>query len=162
MIKVARIDDRLIHGQVSTSWTRAFGIQLIVVVDDVIVLDKVQLPVLKMAAPAGTKLYVLDEKNFIQKYKAGIFNDYNTMLIFSNIETVARLVKEGLQLKSLNVGGVKFKEGRRKYTKAISLSDSEKDLLLEIASQGVSLDPRMVVTEQVVNFEKVLREGDNQ
>ena len=160
MIKVARLDDRLIHGQVSTSWTRAFSIQLIIVVDDKVVTDKVQLPVLKMAAPAGTRLYVLDEKNFLQKYHDGTFDPYNTMLIFNNVETINRLVEGGLKLTSLNLGGVRFREGRRKYTKAVSLSEDEKDLLLKIASHGVALDLRQLVTDQSVNFEKVLREGE--
>lgn len=39
MIKEVRLDDRLIHGQVAVSWTRALDLDVLLVVNDQIVND---------------------------------------------------------------------------------------------------------------------------
>lgn len=48
----ARVDERLIHGQVATVWTNTVGAQRIMVVNDAAVKDQLQIGALKMAKPA--------------------------------------------------------------------------------------------------------------
>ena len=47
-IIVGRVDDRLIHGQVATSWIRGQNIQVVVLVDDKIAANKTQISILKV------------------------------------------------------------------------------------------------------------------
>ena len=63
----ARVDDRLVHGQVATSWIRGLHIQVVVVVDDRIAKDDMQKSILKMSAPADTKVYALSVKGFLER-----------------------------------------------------------------------------------------------
>ena len=59
MICMARIDDRLIHGQVAVKWSKELGISRIIVASDKIANNAVQVAALKGAAPAGVKAAIL-------------------------------------------------------------------------------------------------------
>ena len=105
---LTRVDDRLIHGQVITSWVRSNDIQVIVIVDYKIANDKTQLSVLKLSAPAGIKLYALSTEKYIEKSKQGILDAYRTMLIFANVYTPLRLIENQVPIQLLNLGGFAF------------------------------------------------------
>ena len=58
-IRLARIDDRLIHGQVATAWSKMTGINRIIVVSDEVANDQLRKFLLKEAAPPGIKSNVV-------------------------------------------------------------------------------------------------------
>lgn len=155
-IVVARIDDRLIHGQVTTNWVRSNEIQVIVVVDDKLATDEIQISVLKMAAPSNVKLYVLPVDKFIEKFKAGILDKYKVMLIFNNPFAPLKLIENGIKINSINLGGMRFKEGRRQLTKAVSVSDAEAEALKSIISHGVEVEHRQLQADTKVYLKDIL------
>jgi mannose/fructose/N-acetylgalactosamine-specific phosphotransferase system component IIB len=57
-LRLVRIDDRLIHGQVVAGWLRALGAQRIVIVDDAAARDEFLREVLTLAAPQGVPVEV--------------------------------------------------------------------------------------------------------
>lgn len=158
MIKLARIDDRLIHGQVITSWIRQNNIEIIVIVDDNIAKDKVQLSILKMATPPGLKVYALTEQGYVERHKKGVLDNYSTMLIFADVKAVLNVINSGVEIKVLNLGGISKKPNRTNYTKTINLTDEERDILLEISDKGVMFDTRQVITDSQSDITKILKE----
>ncbi len=50
-IGLARIDDRLIHGQVATRWTKETNVNRIIVVSDEVAADKMRKTLLTQVAP---------------------------------------------------------------------------------------------------------------
>ena len=50
-INLARIDDRLIHGQVITTWVKNHDIEQILIINDKVAGDSVQQSVITMSAP---------------------------------------------------------------------------------------------------------------
>lgn len=150
-IIVSRVDDRLIHGQVATSWIRGQNIQVVVLVDDKIAANKTQISILKVSAPAGVKLYVQSVDKFVEKYNQGILDPYRVMLVFENAHTPLELVKKGIDLKSVNLGGMRFKEGRRQISKALSVSEDEERVIRELNNLGVEVEHRQLVSDQKVD-----------
>jgi PTS system mannose-specific IIB component len=146
-----RVDDRLIHGQVVTNWIRSNDIQVIVIVDEALAKDELQQSILKLATPPGVKLYTMAPESFAKKYKAGILDQYRVMLVFANVLAPLALVQAGIDLKVVNIGGMRFKEGRRQIAKAISVSPQEEQAIREMALQGVEIEHRMVITDPKVN-----------
>ena len=150
-IIVGRVDDRLIHGQVATSWIHGQNIQVVVLVDDKIAANKTQISILKVSAPAGVKLYVQSVDKFVEKYNQGILDPYCVMLVFENVHTPLELVKKGIDLKSVNLGGMRFKEGRRQISKALSVSEDEERVIKELHDLGVEVEHRQLVSDQKVD-----------
>ena len=62
MIKMVRIDERLIHGQVAMIWTKQLGVDRIIVVNDKAANDPIMTSTLKMAAPDRAKAIILDQE----------------------------------------------------------------------------------------------------
>lgn len=58
-IVLVRIDDRLIHGQVMTSWLNYTGANKIMIIDDGVAADPFMKSVLKTCVPANVRLATL-------------------------------------------------------------------------------------------------------
>ena len=58
-IVLTRIDDRLIHGQVATAWSKVTNANRIIVVDDEVANDSFMEMVLKSATPSSLSVDVL-------------------------------------------------------------------------------------------------------
>src|SRR5215471_15082991 len=58
MVKLLRIDDRLVHGQVAFTWTPALGIDCLFVANDRVAKDEFLRMTLGLAKPAGVKLLI--------------------------------------------------------------------------------------------------------
>ena len=67
-IGLARIDDRLIHGQVATVWTKESKCQRIMVCSDEVAEDNLRKTLLIQVAPPGVKSYVVSIDKAIGVY----------------------------------------------------------------------------------------------
>ena len=152
----ARVDDRLIHGQVATSWIRGLNIDVVVVVDDRIAKDDMQKSVLKMSAPANTRVYALSARGFLERYQKGILDSYRVMLVFENVFAPYELVQKGFRMETLNLGGMRFKEGRRQISKALSLSKEEEELVRKLAETGVKVEHRQLMGDESLDVLSLL------
>lgn len=66
MVKQLRIDEQLIHGQITTQWSKVLSIDTIVVANDAAANDEMMRKVLLMTAPAGKKVTVRTVEKAIQ------------------------------------------------------------------------------------------------
>ncbi len=155
-IVLARIDDRLLHGQVATSWVRATNTQVIVVVDEFLPDDPVQVKVLKLAAPPAVKVYVMKPDKIAEKLKQGVLDNYNVMLIFAGVEAPMRLRQMGVKLDSINYGGMRFKEGRTQLNKTISMTDAERNISKEMSNTGIELEHRQLFSDTKIDITPML------
>lgn len=68
MITVARIDERLIHGQVAYAWTVEYKSQAVMVIDDEVAKDAFEKTLLEMACPKGLKCFLWSAKKKLLNY----------------------------------------------------------------------------------------------
>lgn len=61
-VLLARVDDRLIHGQVMTAWMKLLPAKEIIVIDNKVAKDEFMITVLEMATPTGVKVKVFTEE----------------------------------------------------------------------------------------------------
>lgn len=139
-ICLARVDERLIHGQVAVAWARITGSDQLIVVSDEAAQDEMQKILLEMATPAGVKLLILPVKEAASKLKSRDLPGNNVILVFKKPEDVLYLVKEGVQIPVLNIGGMYFKPNRTQFKKALFLSEADIETLKELSSLGVKLE----------------------
>ena len=147
IIGLARLDDRLIHGQVALVWTKEANVSRIIVVSDEVAKDQLRSTLLKQAAPPGISASIVDVEKAVRVFNNPKYAKDRVMLLFTTPIDVERVIAAGIPLSSLNIGGVSFKEGKRKLTKAIFLNQAEADSLKRLATQGVELDVRVVVND---------------
>ncbi len=153
----ARVDERLIHGQVATVWTNTVGAQRIMVVNDLAVKDQLQIGALKMAKPAGVKLSILSKRKAIEKILAGNYEDEKVFLITKDIADMAALIDGGVPLNTFNSGNISQKEGSKAIKKSVALTEEEIQTIHRLISQGVTITAQMIPSEpdeSVVTFIK--------
>ncbi|MCI1285394.1 PTS system mannose/fructose/N-acetylgalactosamine-transporter subunit IIB [Companilactobacillus formosensis] len=154
-IKFVRIDDRLVHGQVVTTWVKKNDIEQIIIVNDKVMENKVQQSVLKMTAPSGVKIVIFGVEKFIRVYKKNPIKR-TTMLIFTNPKDVFECVDNGVEIPYLNVGQMGANEEREKVTAGVALDDEDRKYFRKILDDNVDVQIQMVPNDSITDISKFL------
>lgn len=143
----ARVDERLIHGQVAMVWTNTVGATRIIVANDEAVKDEMIIAGLKMAKPAGVKLSILSVKRAGEKFAEDTYKDDKVFLITKNIGDMETLIGAGVPIKAVNVGNVAKREGSRQIKKSVNLTDQDITDIQSMIDQGVTVTAQMLPNE---------------
>ncbi len=144
VIGLARIDDRLIHGQVATRWTKESKVSRIVVVNDEVAQDEVRSTMLKSVAPPGVTAHVVSVDKMIRVWNNPEYANERMMLLFTNPVDVLTLLKAGVEITSINIGGMAYTEGKKMITSAVAVGDDDIAAFKQIDEMGIELDVRKV------------------
>ena len=155
-IVLARIDDRLIHGQVATVWSKATNCQRIIVCDDDVANDTIRATLLKQVAPAGIKSHVVGLEKAVRVYNNPKYENDRCLLLFTKPASALYLVEHGVDIKSVNIGGMSFHEGKRQITSAVSVDDADVEAFKKLNEKGIELEIRKVDTDKKTNLMDVL------
>lgn len=147
-----RLDERLIHGQVATYWTRTLGATRIMVVGDEIVNDEIGKSALKAAVPAGIKLSVLTPENAAKRLNEGLYSGQRVFLIVKEPKAIASLLAHGVKVKEVNIGNMGKKEGRQQIKKSVYCTEEELQTILSIDKSGVPVYAQMVPNDEKKKF----------
>ncbi|ATF92237.1 EIIAB-Man [Cedecea neteri] len=147
-IGLARIDDRLIHGQVATRWTKETNVTRIIVVSDEVAADTVRKTLLTQVAPPGVTAHVVDVAKMIRVYNNPKYAGDRVMLLFTNPTDVERIVEGGVKITSVNIGGMAFRQGKTQVNNAISVDEKDIEAFKKLNERGIELEARKVSTDQ--------------
>ncbi|WP_407855304.1 PTS sugar transporter subunit IIB [Enterococcus hailinensis] len=137
-IVLARIDDRLIHGQVMTAWLQFTGGNHIVIVDNATAGDEFTKSIMSMAVPNGIKLSMLTNDEGA-KLLANVPDGHKIIILAKEPQTYLELIEKGVPLTEVIIGGMGARKGRSTFYKNISASEEEKEAFRQIISHGVKM-----------------------
>lgn len=156
-IAFCRIDDRLIHGQVATVWSKVTGCNRIMCVSDEVAKDELRKKLLLQVVPPGLKGYVISVDKAVEAYKNPKYNSFKTLFLFTNPTDVLRAVKGGIPFKSVNLGGKCFKDGDTLISQAVSVNAQDVTAIMELVEMGIEVEMRKLVNDPKVNAVDALR-----
>jgi PTS system mannose-specific IIB component len=148
MIKLVRIDHRLMHGQVVFSWTKAMGIERIVVIDTATANDDFKKMSLKLSKPEDVKLSLFSVEQAVERIPKIKALKTNTMLIFGNVSETYAFFKEYGPVPEINYGGILDRPGAKRYSNAIYLMPEEVEESRKLADMGITLYMQQVPTSK--------------
>lgn len=143
MIKWVRLDERMIHGQVATKWSRTLGVDRIVVADDTAAASDIMQKSLMMAAPATCKTAIVTVDKAVSLCNDPRAAGLKILLIVSTPENLLRVAKEVKDIPQINVGNygrVAPKHGteaRKTYTKNLYAYEDEVEVLRQVMATGI-------------------------
>ena len=147
MIKLVRVDHRLLHGQVIFSWTKQVGTNYIIVADDKVPNDPISMMALSIAKPVDCELSIIP---FSQLRKLVDENaSKNIMIIVKGPAEALQLAKELPEVTEINYGGVAKKAGSKEYGKAVYLNEAELKATQELISMGKKIYIQMVPSSPI-------------
>lgn len=159
-IRLLRIDDRLIHGQVATTWAKSTGISRIIVVSDQVATNPLQKILLKHAAPPEIKAHVISVSKLIEIANHPLMKDVKVMLLFTNPTDVMDSYKNGIRFEEVNIGGMKFTEGKQMITHFVSVDQEDISAFQYLDAKGIELEIRKVPGDRKQLVMDVLKKGD--
>ena len=142
-IVLARIDDRLIHGQVATVWAKVTGCERIIVCDDDVAADTIRATLLKQVAPPGIKSSVVSVDKAIRVYNNPKYENDKCLLLFTNPTSVLRMVEGGVD--------------KRQITNAVSVDDKDVESFKKLSEKGIEIEFRKVDTDKRVNLMEIIK-----
>lgn len=104
MIKLFRIDERLIHGQIAIKWSRHTGVDHIVVANDAAAESVIVQKSLKMAAPAGIKTAIKKVDDAIALLSDPRCEAMKLLVLVNSPEDAVKVVTHVSGIPYVNVG----------------------------------------------------------
>jgi PTS system mannose-specific IIB component len=157
MVILARIDDRLIHGQVVEGWVNFLKATCILVADDTVAANPLQRAIIEISVPEGLKVIIGNVEEICGKLLSSSLDAERAILLFSNPVDALRSCEAGLSFSSVNLGGLHFVPGKRKIMDVCAVNDADLEALKAILRRGVKINIQTVPTEKPQPLEKVFK-----
>jgi len=159
-VEIFRVDERMLHGQVVTTFSKVMNIDEFIVVNDIVAKDEEQKTLLELALPAGAQFDVVSCKTFANISKENDFWGNHTFVVFRYIDDALECVKLGAKIGSLNIGGMYSRANRPTEVKeeiALFVDDTDRKAFRELEDLGVKLNYRVSFYNNEVPLSKVVK-----
>ncbi len=140
-IKLIRIDDRLIHGQIVEAWIPYLEAELLLVADDEISRDPLKKRIAEISTPPNVKVVIKPVAAAVAYLLAGgeTSSSPATIVLFASVAAAYRALELGLPIKKLNLGNLHYQHGKTQVSESISLDSREVALLDEMGKKGIEI-----------------------
>ncbi|MCB2294502.1 mannose/fructose/sorbose PTS transporter subunit IIA [Clostridium algoriphilum] len=160
---LARIDSRLLHGQIATAWTKTVLPTRIIVVSDAVAKDELRKKLIQQAAPPGVKAHVVPINQMIKLAKNDqYFGGQRALLLFENPQDVLRAVEGGVPLKTINVGSMAHSLGKVQPNKVLAFNQEDIDTFNKLKQAGLDFDVRKVPSDSKGNMAEILKKAQGE
>ena len=163
-IKIAhvRVDTRLLHGQVATTWTKTVSPDRIIVVSDGVAHDQLRKTMIEQAAPPGVPANVVPISKMIEVTKDPRFGATKAMLLFENPQDLLTAIEGGVDIKEANIGSMAHSVGKVVVTNAIAMDNADVETLETLHAKGVALEARKVPSDSPVSYEDLIKKAKSE
>jgi mannose/fructose/N-acetylgalactosamine-specific phosphotransferase system component IIB len=151
-ITLIRIDDRLIHGQVTTAWLSVFPSNKIIIANERIAKTPMYESIFAATAISGIDILLLspvDAADYIQKAD----RDQKILIITPSPVDIVALIDAGLKIEKLTVGGLQARPNTKKLAKVVFATTQEEKAFLELRDRGVEMEVQMVPTDRITRLD---------
>lgn len=163
-IKIAhvRVDTRLLHGQVATTWTKTVSPDRIIVVSDGVAHDQLRKTMIEQAAPPGVPANVVPISKMIEVTKDPRFGATKAMLLFENPQDLLAAIEGGVDIKEANIGSMAHSVGKVVVTNAIAMDNADVETIETLHAKGVALEARKVPSDSPVSYEDLIKKAKSE
>lgn len=157
MVKLMRVDQRLLHGQVAVNWVSNVGATSILIANDEIMDNEMGKMALKMAKPNGINLAIRSIEQGAALLNDDRSKDISIFVIVKTIEDAVRITSMTKEVKKVNIGGMKKKEGSKLIAAAVYVNDDDIENLKKLQSQVDEVEFRMVPSDSAKKLDDVIK-----
>jgi PTS system mannose-specific IIB component len=157
-ICMTRIDERLIHGQVTVKWIQFAKCTRIIIVDDEIVNDQFFINIFRMSLPDQLKFDVFNVDEAVKVLNKGKAND-KVMVLVKFPSIIKRLYDKGIKFREIIIGRIPAGEGKTKFYDNVFLSPEDIEIFEYLISKNISIKIQMVPDSPSVELANLLYEN---
>lgn len=164
MIKLFRIDERLIHGQIAIKWSKHTGVDSIVVANDHAAQSTMIQRSLKMAAPAGIKTVIKSLDAAVATLNDPRCQPLKVLVLVNSPKDALNLVSRVPGIEKVNVGNygrvAPKKPGmeRRRLDNNLYCDEEEMAQFRELMATGLECIYQTTPEEPAIELRKLIPE----
>ena len=148
-----RIDERLIHGQVSAYWTNTLNVSRLMVIDDSAASDEIQKMALKMACPSTVKLSILPvAKACARLNDPTAYVGERVFIVLRGTKTLDAAIKGGAPITEVTVGNMSNKVGSTRVYHTVCVTQDDLKIFRDLNANGIKFTAQMVPSDEPQNF----------
>ena len=155
-IVLARVDTRLLHGQVATNWAKSTNPDRIIVVSDSVAKDDLRKKLIEQAAPPGVKAHTIPLDKLVEVSKDTRFGGTKALLLFENPQDALYVVEKGVEIKELNIGSMAHSVGKVLVNNVLSMNQEDVETYKKLNELGVKFDVRKVTADKPQDLFKLI------
>ncbi|WP_373774292.1 PTS sugar transporter subunit IIB [Streptococcus ferus] len=161
-INLARVDTRLLHGQVATNWTPASKADRIIVASDKVAADDLRKGLIKQAAPGNVKANVVPIKKLIEAAKDPRFGNTHALILFETPQEALEAIEGGVPITELNIGSMAHSTGKTMVNNVLSMDKDDVATFEKLRDLGVKFDVRKVPNDSQKDLFELIKKANVQ
>ena len=154
-VVLTRIDERLIHGQIMTSWLKLCSANKILIIDKMSATNAFMKRILFAAAPKDIELLVMQEDEAAAWLKEDADPGEKVLVLTKVPKPLLDMIQAGIPFTEIILGTMGGAAGRKRFNKNISASPEEIGHLKEIVAAGVKIYCQMVPSDSKEDIVKL-------
>ena len=151
-----RVDNRLVHGQIISTWMPHLRVKTFVIVNDDVPSNELRTTMFRMAIPPEQQLLALSVQDAVHWLNANRHSADSILVLIESITDAVRLFESGHPFPRLNIGNIHHAPGRRSFTPAVYLSDEDLEALRALHNRGLRAEIQSLPTETPMDMQRAL------
>jgi mannose/fructose/N-acetylgalactosamine-specific phosphotransferase system component IIB len=158
-IVLARIDDRLVHGQVVLAWGESLAVTRILVADDEVAANPWERELMGAVAE-GLQIEVVPLRELPDRLEIERGRKDITLLLFRTPQSARTAIDAGANLAEINLGGLHYADGKDRVLDYLYLDEHDRSDLRALQERGVRLIAQDVPTSRPIEAREFLVNGE--
>jgi mannose/fructose/N-acetylgalactosamine-specific phosphotransferase system component IIB len=155
-IVLARIDNRLIHGQVLEAWIPFTSADCIIVANDDLAESPLRRTMMEASVPRSIKVVIARVDEVCRRMAEHVYDRNRVLLLFANSQDALRAYQLGVDFKELNLGNMHEGLGRYQLSCTIHLDEGDVENLSCLERDGVEIVSRCVPADRARHWKKLI------
>lgn len=157
-VVLIRVDDRLIHGQVMTKWSKGMKTNALFVVDNATAKDPFMKDIYMMStANSGMTIKVFSTDEVVEYWNKTNFENYNAILLVKTIAAAKEVIEKGLPVTKLNLGGIAKSKDSKFVLPNVAVKPEDFEVLKEIEAKGIEVFFQIVPDTKSVGLKDAIK-----
>lgn len=135
-------------GRSLSTWTPALGADCLLVANDRIAKDEFLKMTMGLAKPAGVKLLIFAVEAAITYINDPRNKGQGLLILVDSVKDAHALAAAVPEIQSINLGGIRTREGAKQVSKALALTENDILLIRDLLQRGIELEVRQVPTDK--------------
>jgi len=150
---LVRVDDRLIHGQVVVGWAIPMNPDRLILCHDQIAQSSWEKELyLSSQMEYDFQFDIWSTEQTVAYAKSPHFQKEKALLLVESPADVLRLIHLGVSIPSVNIGGMRHREGKKALASYIYVDEKDAEVFRKLAALGVNLEGRDVPNAKKIDI----------
>lgn len=152
----ARIDNRLLHGVVATSWAPNSNATRVMVIDDNVANDPQKKQAMKLGRPSGMAVSIISKQKALDHFKEHKYDRQRVFIVSQTPDVFLDLINQGEKINQIVLGGTLTFDNAIKVTNRAYIKSEQIGTYKALLNKGCQIISKYVPQDDVVDVAKVL------